>query len=410
MKFYKYRTLEFEFKEYPFFCKSCKKEKALIEIPSQKIKVCKSCYNNFFENRVKKTIEKYKMINSQDKVGVFLSGGKDSSALLAVLKKLYPELNLQAVFLNLGIKYHSEKIESVVKKLCDTLEVPLYVHNLPEKEGFSIDDFVFTYFRNKVCSACGAIKRYLFSKIAKDLGLTVIATGHHLDDVVSTMLTLFFQGDFLGIAKLQPVLPPLSPTQVKKVKPLYTTPEKEIFYYVALNEIPVADFICPHVDSTPPKKIKKVLEELEKENKQIKYQLLSVFTKKLIPLIKSQYKEELPLNACKKCGEITSAPDNICSRCKRIDLLNKVENRILELTKEEFENYVKNLNSDWVFIDLKENAELLNKSLKEFKKFLKPYKDKHIFLVSPDPEVGYFLALKLRKKGLKTYNIKSFEN
>ena len=410
MKYYKYgEFFEFEFKEYPFLCKLCKKEKALIDIPSQGIKVCKNCYNTFFENRVRKTIEKYKMIKSQDKVGVFLSGGKDSSALLTVLKKLYPEINLQAIFINLGIKYHSEKIENLVRTLCNTLDVPLYVYNLPEKEGYRIDDFVFTYFKNKICSACGAIKRYLFSKIAKELKLTVVATGHHLDDVVSTMLTLFFHGDFSGIAKLQPVLPPLSPNQVKKVKPFYTTPEKEIFYYVALNEIPIANFLCPHADNNPPKKTKKILIELEKENRQIKYQLLSVFTKKLIPLIKSHHQNE-PLSTCSKCGEITSATDKICSRCKRVELLNRVEDKNIELTQEIFKNYVKNLDSNWILIDLKEKENLLKDSVRKLRKFFKPYRDKYIFLNATDPEIAYSLALKLRKMGFKAYSVKNSEN
>lgn len=405
MKYHNYKKdFEFEIKEYPFLCKICKKERALIEVPSQKIKVCKNCYNNFFENRIKKTIEKYKMIKPQDRVGVFLSGGKDSSSLLFVLKKLYPDIDLQAIFLNLGIRYYSEKIEDLVKVFCKNLKVPLFIYNLPEKEGYRIDDFVFTHFKNKICSACGAIKRYLFSKIAKELGLTVIATGHHLDDIISTMLTLFFNGDFLGIAKLKPVLPPLLPNQVKKIKPLYTTPEKDILYYTFLNEIPVENFTCPHADKTPPKNIKKILVELEKENRQIKYQLLSVFTKKLIPLIKTYYKEET-LNSCIKCGEITTALDKICSRCKRVELLKKVDNKILELTKEEFENYIKNLNSDWVLIDLEDKKNLLNESTKKFKKIFNPYKDKHIFLTVSEPETGYLFTLKLRKKGFKAYNI-----
>ena len=407
MKHYNYKEeLKSIIKDYPFLCKICKKEKALIEIPSQKIKACKNCYNNFFENRIKKTIEKYKMIKQQDKVGIFLSGGKDSSTLLFVLKKLYPDINLKAIFINLGIRYYSDKIEDLVRSFCKNLEVPLFIYNLPEREGYRIDDFVFTYFKNKVCSVCGAIKRYLFSKIAKELELNVISTGHHLDDTISNMLALFFQGDFLGIAKLQPSLPPLSPNQVKKVKPLYTTPEKEISYYALLNEIPFENFKCPHADITPPKKIKKLLAELEEENRQIKYQLLSVFTKKLIPLIKSNYKEEV-LSLCIKCGEITSSKDKICSRCKRIELLKKIDNKTLELTKEEFENYIKNLNSNWVLIDLKGEENLLNGSTKNFKKPFNLYKNKHIFLTASEPEIGYLITLKLRKLGFKAYNIKN---
>lgn len=406
MKYYKYKEFELELRDYPFFCKLCKKEKALIEIPSQGIKVCKNCYNIFFEKRIKKFIEKYKMIKPQDKVGVFLSGGKDSAALLTVLKKLYPEIDLQAIFINLGIKYYSEKIEELVKNLCNKLNVPLYVYNLIEREGYSIDEFIFTHFKNKICSVCGTIKRYLFSKIAKELNLTVIATGHHLDDIVSTMLTLFLNGDFLSLNRLLPVLPPLSPNQVKKIKPLYTTPEKEIFYYVALNEIPVIDLSCPHADKSPIQKSKKVLLELEKDNKQIKYQLLSVFTKKLIPLIKSSSQEKNIINTCIKCGEITSTSDKICSRCKKVELLSKIRNKNLEITKETFEDYIKNLNSNWILIDLTEKEHLISDPVKKLKKFLKPYRDKYIFLTASNPEIAYFLTLKLKKLGFKAFSVK----
>ncbi len=398
------------YNNYSFVCKICKKEKAIIKIPSQRIKVCKNCYNQFFENRIKKTIEKYKMFHPSDKIGIFLSGGKDSSTLLMALKKLYPEINLQAIFLNLGIKYYSEKIESYVRDFCQKLNVPLYIHNLVEKEGYKIDEFVFTHFKNKICSACGTIKRYLFSKIAKELNLTVIATGHHLDDIVSTMLALFFQGEFLGLSRLEPVLNPFFPNQAKKVKPLYYIPEKDIIYYATLNDIPVSNLLCPHSEKGPPKKIKKILDELEKENNQIKYQLLSVFTKKLIPLIKSQnfYKKESFVSTCIKCGEVTSSLNNICSRCKKIELLNKTENKTLELTYEEFINCTKNLNSNWILIDLNNLKEknLLESSLRKLHKFFIPYKNKNIFLIGEDPEEGYFLTLKLRKKGFNVYNIK----
>ncbi len=391
------------------FCKICKKEKAIIEIPSQKIKACKTCYNQFFENRIKKTIEKHKMLHPSDKVGIFLSGGKDSSTLLMVIKKLYPEINLQAIFLNLGIRYYSEKIEVYIREFCQKLNIPLYVYNLVEKEGYRIDEFVFTYFKNKICSACGTIKRYLFSKIAKELKLTVIATGHHLDDIVSTMLALFFQGDFLSLARLEPVLNPFFPDQAKKVKPLYYTLEKEIIYYATLNEIPILNLSCPHLEEGPPKKFKRILNELEKENYQIKYQLLSVFTKKLIPLVKSQtfYKKEAFFSTCIKCGEITSALNNICSRCKKLELLNKIEDKTLELTYEEFINFTRNLNSNWILMELKEIKEksLLEASLRKLKKFFGPYKNKHIFLTGENPEDRYLLTLKLRKKGFKVYSI-----
>ncbi len=414
-------VFELELKRYPFPCKLCKKKQAVIEVPSQGIKVCKDCYNTFFEKRIKKAIDSYKMLGKQEKVGVFLSGGKDSAVLLVVLKKLFPELNIQGIFINLGIRYYSNKAEEVVLELCKKLDVPLHIYNLPEKEGFRIDDFIFTHFKNKICSVCGVIKRHLFSKIAKDLGLTIIATGHHLDDTVPTMLNLFFQGDFESIIKLEPVLKSLYPGQAKKIKPLYTTPEKEIFFYAVLNEIPVLSACCPHSDPTSIKRKKTLLEDLTKENKHIKYQLLSVFLKKFIPLVKNhpeyRKKSKSEVEFCKICGETTSSSEKICSRCKRVGLLQKVSDRTLEVDYEEFLKFLEKGDRDIVLfvIDSDEkiventqfiSSELLKWSKRKFFKFFKAYRDRDIFFYSLNPEIGYLFVLKLRKGGFRAFNVR----
>ncbi len=410
-------------------CKFCKEKTSILTLTTAKVSLCTSCFNNFFEKRVKETIEKYRMFDLKDKVGVFLSGGKDSTCLLTVLKKLYPELYLQGIYINLGIRYYSEIVEEVVKRLCQKLEVPLYVYNLPEKEGYFIDDFIFTSFKNKICSVCGTIKRHLFSKIARELGLTVIATGHHLDDTVSTMFTLFIQGDFSSLVKLSPVLPPLYPGQAKKVKPLYKTPEKEIFYYVTLNELPIETSNCPHEEITPIKRYKKIIEELEKENSQIKYQLLSIFNKKLIPLLKKTEEkktEEKNLNTCIFCGELTSSYNKICGRCKRISLLEKIRDKTLEISVEEFNRKLEKLeSSNYVLFDLRDkedfdkspikgavqiSSDLVLEKKKKFYKFLKPYKKKILFFTCYSKKLGYLFTLKARKLGFEAYNLKDSEN
>ena len=75
-----------------------------------------------------------------------------------------------------------------------------------------------------------------------------------------------------------------------------------------------------------------------------------------------------------------------------------------------FENYVKNLDSNWILIDLKEKENLLKDSVRKLRKIFKPYRDKYIFLNATDPEIAYSLALKLRKMGFKAYSVKNSEN
>lgn len=428
MNYYKCggEIFKLELKPLKILCKLCKKNLAILSLSTTKTFLCFTCFNSFFEKRVKETVEKYRMIGIKDRVGVFLSGGKDSATLLTVLKKLYPEVYLQGIYLNLGIRYYSELAEKVVRELCEKLKVPLLVYNLPEKEGYFLDDFIFTSFKTKICSVCGTIKRYLFSKIAKELGLTVIATGHHLDDTVSTMFTLFLQGDFSSLQRLSPVLFPLFPGQAKKVKPLYKIPEREILYYAILNQLPIENCTCPHGEITPIKIHKKIIEELEKENSQIKYQLLSVFSKKLIPLIeKSEKLEKETFTVCKLCGEVTSSLDQVCGRCKRIELLKRVSDRILEVSVEEFKSQIEKMEKDnWVLFDLREKEDfekfpikgalwvpssLLSDPEKKFYKFFRPYKKKILFFTCYSGKLSYLFTLKARKLGFKAYNLKNPE-
>lgn len=424
MRYIRYGGETFEFDIFSSLregvCQNCKKIKFLLEVPSQRKKWCKDCFLQFFEKRIKKTVEKYKMFIENQKIGICLSGGKDSSSLLWSLKKIFPDLNLLGIHLNLGIGFYSITAENAVKKLCESLKVPLYIYNLKEKEGFSIDEFVFTHYKRKICAVCGNIKRYLFSKIAKELNLEALATGHHLDDLVSTMLSLLFQGDFPSLMRLYPVLPPLFERQARKIKPLCTTPEVEIFYYSYLNELPLETRFCPHREVTPSKRMKNIIKYLEKENPQIKYQLFSVFNKKLIPLVCLQRKEEL-INKCKQCGELTDSIEQICGRCKKIALLGKISERTIEISSEQFLEKTSKLNSteyivfnvskesllkDSLFGNRQIPSEYLEKSDRNIRKFFRQYKGKIIFFKSEQDNLGYCFAIRLRKMGFEAFSIK----
>jgi uncharacterized protein (TIGR00269 family) len=389
-------------------CKQCKEKEAIVNLPAHRLKLCKECFEAFFENRVKRTVKSYRMFGPGQKVGVLLSGGKDSSALLVALKQAFPEINLLGIHINLGIGYHSEQVEDMVKELCERWKVPLFVYNLPEEEGFSIDDFVFTQFKHKVCSACGVIKRYLFSVVAKRLELDAIATGHHLDDALSTMLNLFFQGDFHSLVRLSPVLPPLSEKQVKKVKPLFYTPEREIIYYAIFKDIPLESPRCPHAEgeNIPGKKYREFLDFWEEKNPQFRYQALSVFLKKLFPILKKTAKREEEVFECKKCGEPTSSPQKICSRCRRVELIFNIKNRVLEFSNEE---EAKKMITDKEIEILDVDAlglEPFSTSRRRLFKVLRPFRGMALLLRGKDPAKTYYFVLKLRKLGFQAYHLK----
>jgi uncharacterized protein (TIGR00269 family) len=424
MKYTKCGGETFELKLTPFKtkCRYCKEKEAEIRPSGTSLLLCRDCFLTFCEKKVKMAIEKHKMFRPEDKVGVMVSGGKDSAALLAILKKLYPEQKIYGFYLNLGISYYSDFAESAVKKLCEKLGVPLITYNLREKEGFTISDFINTKFREKICSACGTVKRYLFSKIARENGINVICTAHHLDDILSTMLSVFFQGDFEGLSRLTPVMEPLFEGQPKKVKPLCYLQEKDLFYYSVLSGLPLEPCACPHGEITTVKEWKKWLEEKSKGDPSFKFKIFSIFRKKLIPLIKKNLKKEKEeFFPCENCGEPTPSKSKLCAKCRKVKLLERVKEKKLEYSPEEFLKFVEeNKEKDFVVFDvkLKEDYEkesfpgaiwidptLLSKDDKTLFQTFKPYKKKKLFFMCYTGRTSFRFVLRLRKLGFSSYNI-----
>ena len=91
----------------PVVCSKCRSANAEVQIPYARMNLCPSCFMGFYRARVRKTVEEFKMFREDDAVGVAVSGGKDSAALLHVLREAFPRLGLKALHINLGIPEYS---------------------------------------------------------------------------------------------------------------------------------------------------------------------------------------------------------------------------------------------------------------------------------------------------------------
>lgn len=259
------------------------------------------------------------MFRSDDRVGVAVSGGKDSMALLHGLKEAFPAAEFVALHVDLGIRGYSEHCREKVEELVEMLDVELEVFDLQRELGFSIDDFKDTLYRRKVCSACGTIKRHLFEVLAGRAKTRVLATGHNLDDVVSMMLNNFFNRNWSQLVRLKPVLEPLMPNQTFKVKPLIKTPEDENLLYCLYSEIPFREENCPHAHLGRLRRNRETLEYLSKDNPNFKYQMLRTFLK-LIPILE-EHIEKPKLMKCEVCGYPSSS--QICAFCRRVKIVKE---------------------------------------------------------------------------------------
>ena len=203
---------------------------------------------------VRRCVEDYRMIKSGDRIGVGVSGGKDSLALLvflAELKKYFPApFYLEAVTIDMGLGMDFSGIE----KLCQELDVPF---TLVKTE---IAPIIFDHRKEKnPCSMCAKMRRGALNQTLLDRGLNKLALGHHYDDAVETFLmSLLFEG---RISCFQPVTD-LDRTGIIQIRPMLYIHEKTVDSFAARKNLPVLENRCPVDKTTKRTEIKNLIYDL----------------------------------------------------------------------------------------------------------------------------------------------------
>lgn len=130
-------------------------------------------------NKAKQFIERHALLSEGDTVLVALSGGRDSVALLTALHRL--GYALEAAHVNFQLRgADSDADEAFCRALCGRLSVPLHI--LREKpEG-------------NTQQSARDIRYRFFEQILDESGIGAVATGHHLDDQLETIVFRFLKG------------------------------------------------------------------------------------------------------------------------------------------------------------------------------------------------------------------------
>jgi len=141
--------------------------------------------------QVGQAVTDFGMIEHGDRVMVCLSGGKDSYAMLDLLlglKQAAPiEFDLVAV--NLDQKQPGFP-EHVLPEYLESLGVDYHVI---ERDTYSVVKRVVPEGKT-TCGLCSRMRRGTLYEYARENGLTKIALGHHLDDIVETFFLNLFHG------------------------------------------------------------------------------------------------------------------------------------------------------------------------------------------------------------------------
>lgn len=287
-------------------CSKCDKNAIMFQ-PYSGMWLCREHFLEDFDRKVRRSIRKQGSIRSDDRVLVALSGGKDSTVALCVLRRLLPHVEIEAVSIDEGIEGYRDRAIRKASAICKEIGVDHHVLSFKELYGITIDEVVDV--EERACTICSAIKRNLLNRWAKIKGFTRLVTGHNLDDEAQSVLMNLFRGD------LEKMIRSASGDRegfVRRVKPLREIPEREVELYARIKGLDVCLDPCPYRDPSLRSEARSMLNTYEGRHPNVKYALVGILEK--IPL---QLKNH-PLR-CMVCGDPSASVT--CASCRALQKL-----------------------------------------------------------------------------------------
>ena len=205
-------------------------------------------------------IADFNMIETNDKVMVCLSGGKDSYGMLDVLLKLREKspVAFELFAFNLDQK-HPGYPAHILPEYLQSLGVPFRIE---EQDTYSTVKRVIPEGKT-MCSLCSRLRRGVIYRVASEIGATKIALGHHRDDIINTLfLNMFFGG------KLKSMPPKLVSDDGKHIviRPLAYVEETDLEAYAEYKQFPIIPCdLCGSQDNLQRQQVKQLLREWDKK-------------------------------------------------------------------------------------------------------------------------------------------------
>lgn len=210
---------------------------------------------------VGKAIADYNMIEAGDRVMVCLSGGKDSYAMLDVLRGLQrtAPVAFDLVAVNLDQKQPGFP-EHILPEYLEGLGIEYYI---VEKDTYSVVKSVVPEGKT-TCGLCSRLRRGTLYGFAEKIGATKIALGHHRDDIVETLfLNLFYAG------RLKAMPPKLLADDKRNIviRPMSYCKESDLQRFAEYKAFPIIPCnLCGSQENLQRQAIKAMLQQWEKSH------------------------------------------------------------------------------------------------------------------------------------------------
>lgn len=201
-----------------------------------------------------KTINKHRLIEENDSILLGLSGGKDSLILLETLaeRRKYSKIQYTITAAHIKVENVPYKInKEYLEDFCNKLHVPFIYKSVKYTEDRQTES---------PCYFCSWSRRKELFNLSKEINCNKIATGHHLDDALETlMMNMVYHGSISSL----PATFTMFDGRIQFIRPLIETMEKQLVTYAEIRQYPKLKSECPFDTKSKRKTIRELIEHLE---------------------------------------------------------------------------------------------------------------------------------------------------
>ncbi len=205
-----------------------------------------------------KAINRYGMIADGDRILVALSGGIDSLVLLDAVAGRRRALPVSYYITAAHVRMEGPGVQADVGSLeafCRERDVELLVRTAGGQVDYSVAD--------SRCFFCSWHRRKALFTLMKEGGFSRLAFGHHMDDIIETLLlNMTFHAKF----STMPLRLPMFGGEFDIIRPLGLLIKREVSEYaLAAGFSPIGEE-CPWSDQSKRPEARRIIDELESLN------------------------------------------------------------------------------------------------------------------------------------------------
>ncbi len=168
-------------------------------------------------------IEKENLFTSDDKLVLAVSGGVDSMVMLDLFQRM--DADFVVAHCNFRLRgAESDGEEVFLQDYCGEHGIELYVKHFDTKEYAQLEGI-------SIEMAARELRYEWFHQLRDELSYSYVATAHHQDDLIETMLINLSRGTGIrGLSGIQP-------KNGQVIRPLLFVSREEILSYAAINQV-----------------------------------------------------------------------------------------------------------------------------------------------------------------------------